>query len=139
MAKSSWPVGVFVAMYGGTTAMRDVHRRREHPLEFIGMFDYMGRVRMFDYKGRDNRFGNIHTYKCNTKTFSRLLANAEFVPHTNVQFVSDTIAKLYIAPQGTARVCSVLWVRRHKIRELEDAVATLIMLEIGRASCRERV
>jgi hypothetical protein len=91
-----------------------------HPLEFIGMFDH---------KGRDKRFGNIHTYKCNTKTLSSLMANAEFVPHTNVQFVPDTTAKLmYAVEQGPARVCSVLWVRRHKVRELEDAVATLLML-----------
>lgn len=95
-------------------------KKPTHPLESIGMFDHKGRV---------NRFGNIHTYKCNTKIFGSLMANAEFVPHTNVQFVPDTTAELlYIVPQGTARVCSVLWVRRHKIHELEDAVATLIML-----------
>lgn len=88
---------------------------RAHPLEYVSGYTFMG---------HDKRFAGTPVYKVCTKIISEIM-RAERVPGTECWMRDmDTFET-----QAMPGLVGVAWIRRSRKEDLENAVATLLMLD----------
>jgi len=88
---------------------------RAHPLEYVSGYTFMG---------HDKRFGHVPVYKVCTKIISEIM-RAERIPHTECWMREmDTFES-----QAMPGLVGIAWIRRSRREDLENAVATMLMLD----------
>lgn len=88
---------------------------RAHPLEYVSGYTFMG---------HDKRFAGTPVYKVCTKIISEIM-RAERIPNTECYMREmDTFES-----QAMPGLVGVAWIRRSRREDLENAVATLLMLD----------
>lgn len=124
---------MFAMMYGGSmvqnlaqsqsasiykAAWDELEKRMAiDPLEFASGFKRVGRL--------DNKFKGVPVYKTSTKMIGKIMgADGIHVAETDVwvRSLHDVIGS-----NATANLHAVAWCRRHKIADIEHAIAWLIM------------
>lgn len=121
-------VATFSMMYGGpmmqnitplSVGLGARQRQLAHPLEFQTAF----RLTMQE---ADKRFGHTFVYKSNTKMIGEIMGRGgTHVPDTDVWVRS--VHELTGMPHGTSTLTAIAWCRRHKLTDIQHAVAWLLM------------
>lgn len=101
------------AALGAAYGMR---QKPEHPLQFVSGYQFVE---------CDKRLGGTAIYRAATKIVSEIMSSkGQRVPHTECYYrMLDELDSVI-----TNDVAAIAWIRRSKRADLEQAVATLLML-----------
>lgn len=107
------------AMYGGATGRWNSGQphtvTKDHPLQYVSGYTFIG---------YEKRFAGVPVYKVCTKIISEIM-RADRVPHTECWSRDmDTFES-----QAMPGLVGIAWIRRSRKEDLENAVATMLMLD----------
>ena len=100
-----------VGNYAGIAAA--MRPKREHPLQYVSTYSFV-----------EWMFGNVALYNTVTKNISMIMGR-ERVPHTTCTYYSPMDEHISMVEPD---VVAITWIRRTPTAELEQAVATMIMM-----------